>query len=241
MFVANEARIGASGLSGYATAVSGNRFERNTASHEAAAARIVAVPSTRVVHNLFLGNQTPRGAIALVVEWGVVSNNLFVGNRCERLPGLGGCSAAVWVPDGMPDVRNNTFIDNTGGEGPAHLAFDSMFGQVRSNLFVGGEGPSAIGMAYTDHAVSGSMTYNAWWRVPVPVWGPGVTPGVGNLEADPLFSGATEDWRLGVGSACIDAGDPDPLLRDADGSRSDIGAFGGPEGDWVPLADGGEP
>jgi hypothetical protein len=31
---------------------------------------------------------------------------------------------------------------------------------------------------------------------------------------------------------CIDAGDPDSLYDDLDGSINDMGAYGGPDGDW---------
>ncbi|MBU1638240.1 right-handed parallel beta-helix repeat-containing protein, partial [bacterium] len=44
-----------------------------------------------------------------------------------------------------------------------------------------------------------------------------------SIEADPLF---TASFTLGSGSPCIDTGDP--TLSDPDGSRSDMGAFGGP-------------
>ena len=57
----------------------------------------------------------------------------------------------------------------------------------------------------------------------------------GNLEADPKLraisldgSSSNDDLRLGIGSPAIDAGDPS--LTDVDGSRSDIGAWGGPSG-----------
>jgi hypothetical protein len=45
---------------------------------------------------------------------------------------------------------------------------------------------------------------------------------------DPLAG----DFRLTDDSPCRDAGDPD--ATDPDGSRADIGAFGGPDGDWIP-------
>ena len=59
----------------------------------------------------------------------------------------------------------------------------------------------------------------------------------GNISADPLLSGASNDgdlnndtWTLGAGSPAINAGDPDAVLNDRDGSRADMGATGGPLG-----------
>jgi len=48
----------------------------------------------------------------------------------------------------------------------------------------------------------------------------------GNLNKDPLLAGAT-DFHLKVGSPAINAGDP--TIKDKDGSRSDIGLYGGPD------------
>lgn len=47
----------------------------------------------------------------------------------------------------------------------------------------------------------------------------------GNLSADPAFAG---DYRLGGESPCRNAGDP--VVEDRDGSRADMGSYGGPEG-----------
>ncbi|RME49773.1 MAG: hypothetical protein D6795_11205, partial [Deltaproteobacteria bacterium] len=58
----------------------------------------------------------------------------------------------------------------------------------------------------------------------------------GNISVDPRFVDTTGDdplaWDLHLSSdsPLIDAGDP--ALLDPDGSRSDIGAYGGPGGDW---------
>ncbi|MEZ4239088.1 MAG: hypothetical protein R3F59_23635 [Myxococcota bacterium] len=59
----------------------------------------------------------------------------------------------------------------------------------------------------------------------------GIGAGTGTLDADPLFTDAlADDLTLGAGSPCLDAGDPDPAANDRDGSRNDVGAFGGPDG-----------
>ncbi|MFN7142320.1 MAG: right-handed parallel beta-helix repeat-containing protein, partial [Myxococcota bacterium] len=61
--------------------------------------------------------------------------------------------------------------------------------------------------------------------------------GGGNISADPRFAGVSndadwtnDDFTLLSGSPAIDAGDPG--TSDADGSRADVGAYGGPSGAW---------
>jgi hypothetical protein len=60
---------------------------------------------------------------------------------------------------------------------------------------------------------------------------------INSFEADPLFVDSdSRDFHLQEGSSCIDAGDPDPSYNDPDGTRNDIGAYGGPYGnDWAAI------
>ncbi|RKY56305.1 MAG: hypothetical protein DRP96_11395, partial [Candidatus Neomarinimicrobiota bacterium] len=60
----------------------------------------------------------------------------------------------------------------------------------------------------------------------------------GNISADPMFvedydfyGDSIVDVHLQWGSPCIDAGHPDTRYNDVDGSRNDIGAYGGPGGE----------
>lgn len=48
---------------------------------------------------------------------------------------------------------------------------------------------------------------------------------------DPNFISET-DLHLEEISPCINAGNPDPIYNDTNGSRNDQGACGGPGGDW---------
>jgi hypothetical protein len=58
----------------------------------------------------------------------------------------------------------------------------------------------------------------------------------GNVYADPMFVDPDNgDLRLQKGSPCIDAGAP--WILDVDGTRSDIGAFGGPGGSFYVYQD----
>jgi hypothetical protein len=78
--------------------------------------------------------------------------------------------------------------------------------------------------------------YNDFRGVPEPALPASALDGGGNLAVAPLFAAPDlEDYRLAPDSPGIDAGDPSPAFNDPDGSPNDIGAFGGPDGDWVPL------
>ena len=49
-----------------------------------------------------------------------------------------------------------------------------------------------------------------------------------DISLEPLFINEfTGDFHLQAESPCIDAGDPDVKYNDSDGSRNDLGAFGG--------------
>jgi hypothetical protein len=54
--------------------------------------------------------------------------------------------------------------------------------------------------------------------------------GIGNISMDPLF--ADGDYHLTEESPCKDSGNPSPEYNDIDGSRNDMGVFGGPNGGW---------
>lgn len=53
----------------------------------------------------------------------------------------------------------------------------------------------------------------------------------GDEDNDPMFL-FEDDFRLYYQSPCKDAGNPDSIFNDIDGSRNDQGAYGGPFGGW---------
>jgi hypothetical protein len=58
----------------------------------------------------------------------------------------------------------------------------------------------------------------------------GATPGSGCISSNSSFVNAGTDFHLQTGSPCINTGDPGIL--DPDNSRSDMGCYGGPGGNW---------
>lgn len=58
------------------------------------------------------------------------------------------------------------------------------------------------------------------------------TSGFSTIVGDPMFVDPPNDFHLLPGSPLIDAGDPDGDHDDADGSRCDVGGYGGLQGAW---------
>ncbi|MDI7268478.1 MAG: right-handed parallel beta-helix repeat-containing protein [Myxococcota bacterium] len=244
-FVANSAVRRGSAVAGYLGGrIAENRFDRNVGGFEGGAVSGNAGwYLSEVVHNVFADNRVvgvwdvhteccnPAPALDLEPADATIRNNLFLRNTAEAEPRSGWRGpGAVRILDGAQRIVNNTFVDNAGRL--AHLAGGSV--QIRNNIFAGGEGESGV-YAWSN---SGGPTVD-WcnaWMARVRPYGVDTDVGPNNIFLDPLFvAPERDDYRLARGSPCVDAGDPATDQRDADGSRNDIGAFGGPAGDWTPL------
>jgi hypothetical protein len=114
-------------------------------------------------------------------------------------------------------IVNNTIVNCANG---AISEFSTTAPTIKNNLIV-------YNYSYGIHVQNGEsqeppvLGYNnLWgghdaWFINVNDIGPGF------LHSDPLFG---DDYTLLPGSPCIDAGDPNPLFNDPDGTRNDIGA-----------------
>ena len=123
---------------------------------------------------------------------------------------------------GMLRVRNSVVVG-----GLVRLIGTSATSEISGSLFSGQD--CAVDADTADFLVQ----YNDFWDV-----GTDRCDGLpyvgadGNFDADPLVDA---DWVPGGGSALIDAGPPDTELDDPDGTRNDVGIFGGPRsvgGGW---------
>jgi len=100
---------------------------------------------------------------------------------------------------------------------------------IRNNIFYG-LGEEAWGIKCSESVATISYTdfYNVSEKYLTSDLGV-INQGEGVFQVDPLFVNmAKGDYRLRLDSPCIDAGDPDPELVDVDGTRNDLGVFGGP-------------
>jgi hypothetical protein len=244
-FLANISVLAGSAIYGYLGGrIIGNRFESNVGGIQGGAvAGQAGWYLAELAQNVFVENSTRNvdsggtsccgaaAAVDLSPAYITIRNNLFVRNVSLPDPTYGSAGVgAVRFTGGYPRVVNNTFVENEG----AVPDFVGDNGDVRNNLFVGSVSPVAINE--TDGGGEAQVDYNNVWPAPAPFFAGDAAIGAGNLANDPAFlSAPTDDFRLAAGSPCIDAGDPSGECRDGDGTRNDIGAFGGPGGAWTPL------
>lgn len=127
------------------------------------------------------------------------------------------------------DIYNNTIVFHDKQSG---VGVESRWGNnisFNSNIIVGSSTSSGIGI-YNDGGTptTVSTSFNNIWNVKEKFRGE-VNEGFGNISFDPLFVNKEKnDYHLQEGSRCIDAGNFNSNYNDVDGSRNDIGAYGGP-------------
>src|SRR6266446_5877841 len=132
-----------------------------------------------------------------------------------------GRQAGIFLNQAAPTLRNNVIIEHAGPG--IDCAQASPY--VLNNAIVANAGG---GIVCQYPGTAPVITYNGFWQnQPADVLG--CTPGIGNRYEDPGFVNVPQgNYRLRPDSPLMNAGDPDPAWHDSDGSRSDIGAYGGP-------------
>lgn len=119
--------------------------------------------------------------------------------------------------DGVHRLINNTVVANGRG-----IILNNTASLAENNLIIHNSGDGLVG-----NAKSPTARYNDVWGNGVNY--SGIAPGVGDLGTDPAFVDETGgDYRLQIGSSCLDAGNPSAAYNDRNGGRNDMGAYGGP-------------
>ncbi len=151
-----------------------------------------------------------------------VSNVKIHHNVIRHNPGSGTYAGGIYVNGSNLKIYNNTVVYNSRGITLITANNSQIFNNIVAFNTLAGITPSSAIISYNDTYSNPS----------------GNSPGANGISADPLFlSPSTFDYRLSIGSPCINAGDPSPDYRDPDGSVADIGAFNTIVGD-IPLVIG---
>lgn len=224
VFTTNACLDSTSGLGGGAVFVSGGTasFDGDvfTANGGVSRGGAVAVDGAAVSlsHVRMSANRAVYAGGGLSLDGGsaTVRNSEFVGNRAGTLAG-----ALHLIDVGAMALENSVLHGNTTGTGIAAVFFTGAGpGLVRNSVFQANSGGLLGSLAAFE------ADYNAYWDTGDP-YGT-LLPGAHDVAADPLFADAAGgDFGLALHSPCLDAGDPDGACQDPDGSRSDLGCYGG--------------
>jgi predicted outer membrane repeat protein len=220
-------------------------FERNLCAGSGGALRF-STTMGNVIDSRFTGNEASSGGAIQVVGAGAGANFyncIFDGNSARRTgsdTAVGG--GAIVVNGGFPEiyVYNSLFTNNTATTGGAITAFTEGEAFVFNSTFVDNDA-DALGGAVRRSSTTADVVLNSCivhGNLPVDsqiaingggldevnyslVEGGYAAPGVGNIDANPMFVDASNgDYSLLAGSPAIDAGSSDRYIG---GPLSDLG------------------
>jgi len=188
-----------------------------------------SVPSGCIISNNIIHHNSSYGHFSRYLPSNlprIIRNCLFYNNF-----------SAIYPMDQIGlQILNNTIVfqDNNGV-----LIHFNNYGLVRNNVIAFNDG-CGIGSYWFEDGQVITHDYNDVYSNDSDYCG-WMTPDTTEFSLDPLFVNSTiKDFHLQPTSPCRDAGHPDSIYNDPDGTRNDIGAFGGPgAADWmiIPLPD----
>jgi hypothetical protein len=155
----------------------------------------------------------------------LIRNNLIIDNGLDGKDG-------IFVNGDKPHtftIHNNTIVNNVGNGIFIKKGVGS--GDIRNNIVAdnGRIGLKNYSGTATSTDYNNLFSNGALGNKNYDNGGTGVGSGAHTISADPLFVNPTvDDFRLRTGSPCINAGDPNSRFTDVDGTRNDMGAYGGP-------------
>ena len=227
-------------LGGGMTTLIGNKFSENSAGEDGGAARAEQT-DLEIIDNDFCMNDSGWAGGALYlrqpdgVQPALIMNNRFIENYSIGAFGFGGAVYLRLSPQYA--VSNNDFYSHDSSQGGGTIRTQDVdFTWLRNNViaFTAGNG----GIDGVNVSAGSDFDYNLWFdNQPDNATGEfsGADIGANALFVDPSYSDVSadgdctnDDFRPTAGGPLIDAGDPLPVYYDPDGSRNDIGSYGGP-------------
>ena len=227
-FVRNEASFGGGGLATTYSAdpyMRSSHFEANKAPYGAAIASHfdgrLDLATTLILANEATGD---GGGI----HSGTTYGNVLVRNVCLKDNKAAGNGGGMWVPAGLAEVANSTFTGNQASVGGGLAAGFGSLVSVSGTLFTAnttGGGSATLVNAGTGN--TGLINHYNGFFGNTGATHLGTYGDTGLLFTDPALTGCGGCCPGSV-SPAIDAGIPDYHFDEADGTKNDIGACGGP-------------
>jgi len=190
------------------------------------------VKKTQKVINNIIENNNEQGVLMMGGNNKIVANNIIRNNPSSTYGGGIRCTGG----NDDSKVVNNVIIGNMAQDGGGIYISDGADLLVANNIITNNTVPSYGGGIRVYNSNPTIIYNNVWNNSPNDIYGH--TPGEGSISEDPLFvSEASGDYRLQAASPSVDTGNPDSSYNDIDGSRNDMGVYGGPGAiPSIPLA-----
>lgn len=200
-------------------------FSRNWIYGNINGIRIQSSSSAIIRNNLIERNGSTTDAylnygISCLSSTPLIANNLVMNTR-------GAALYFAWADSTGAQVINNTIVDSADY---GVWCYNGANVTIKNNIIA--RNNTGISASYgAAPLISFNNVFGSTWLNYNPQFGGVAAPGPGDISLDPLFDTASvPPFHLSYASPCINAGDPNPLYNDIDGSRNDMGAFGGPSG-----------
>jgi predicted outer membrane repeat protein len=211
-------------------------FTDNSTTNEAGGAvAVLASTGLTMTRNSICDNTAAKGAGVDVEQVSAsinLNNNLFVQNVSSGA--WGGAIQIYSGPLASPHLRNNVFVYNS-SPGPGGSIEVEADGVIAGNIISQTQAGDGMHTEYTTGAMS--VIDDDWWQnSPSNLTGTFTVLDSSNQFVDPAFlsfstsaDDCAGDFRTRYTSPFRNGGDPSALQNDRDGSRNDLGLYGGPE------------
>jgi outer membrane protein OmpA-like peptidoglycan-associated protein len=218
--------------------ITDSSFLRNVSYGDGGGLYLEANDEAYVSRNLFHENAA-AGAGGASYETATTYSSTFANNIVSENLANVGAGLALEDLDIQPEVTNNNLTGNDASAQGAHLYLAGATVSFVNNIAALGVDGGGLYADDSASATSSDFYYcDVWSNAGGDYTGTLVDPvgTSGNISEDPLLAAysqdgdeTNDDHHLQLSSPCLDAGDPS--IVDLDGTRSDIGVYGGPEAD----------